>query len=368
MHLYLHVPFCARRCSYCDFAIAVRRYTPSSAYREAVLREWEGWRGSPLWTGDPAVRSIYFGGGTPSRLDPVDLAEIIEAITAGGRLAADAEVTLETNPDDVTPERAAAWIDAGVNRISLGVQSFDPAVLAWMHRTHSADQVPEAVETLRAAGIRNLSLDLIYALPAALERDWGRDLEGALALSPQHLSLYGLTVEPCTPLFRWTARGEVQPAVEDRAADEYLHAQARLRVAGFQAYEVSNAAQPGFASRHNSAYWSGSTFIGLGPSAHGGTASARWWNVREWVEYQRLSEAGRPVLAGREELDPAQRRLEELYLGLRTSRGVPRDRIPAGMASQWESEGWAVLEGDQVRLTPHGWLRLDALVAAVPDP
>lgn len=368
MHLYFHVPFCARRCSYCDFAIAVRRDTPSRAYHDAVTREWAAWGADPVWAGNPQVRTIYFGGGTPSRLDPAAIASLVERVGRDRIVVRDVEVTLETNPDDVSGERAAAWVAAGVNRISLGVQSFDPAVLAWMHREHTVAQVGGAVATLRAAGITNLSLDLIYAVPSELGRDWSEDLSRALALEPEHLSLYGLTIEPGTPLFRWTRRGEAIPAADDRAATEYLHAQEQLALGGYQAYEVSNAARPGFQSRHNSAYWQGATFLGFGPSAHGGAPGARWWNTREWVEYARRIDAGESVLDGREQLDAEAQRLEGLYLGLRTSTGVPADWISPVTWQGWVGEGWAVHEAGTIRLTPQGWLRLDALVSAVPDP
>ncbi|MDZ4674799.1 MAG: radical SAM family heme chaperone HemW [Gemmatimonadota bacterium] len=368
MHLYFHVPFCARRCSYCDFAIAVRRETPSAAYRDAVAKEWRSWRADPIWEGSPEVRTIYFGGGTPSRLDPDMIAALVHQVRADRPVAMDVEITLETNPDDVTPENARGWVAAGINRISLGVQSFDPAVLAWMHREHTVAQVASAIAALRESGIQNLSLDLIYAVPSELGRDWSGDLFHALAFKPEHLSLYGLTIEPGTPLFRWTRRGEAIPAPDDRAATEYLQAQEQLARAGYQAYEVSNAARPGFHSRHNSAYWQGATFLGLGPSAHGGTRGSRWWNVREWAEYARRIEDGQPVLEGRETLDSTAQRLEGLYLGLRTSVGVPVDWIPPGTSQAWVQEGWAILEAGAIRLTPQGWLRLDALVSAVPDP
>ncbi|HET7024480.1 MAG TPA: radical SAM protein, partial [Gemmatimonadales bacterium] len=178
------------------------------------------------------------------------------------------EVTLEANPDDVTPERAAAWRSLGVGRVSLGVQSFDPAVLSWMHRTHRAEQVAPAVAALRSAGISDVSLDLIYALPAEVPRDWRRDLELALALRPDHLSLYGLTVEAHTPLAHWVARSEVRGAEDERYAEEFLVADAMLAGAGFEHYEVSNYSRPGKRARHNSAYWRRATYIGLGPSAH----------------------------------------------------------------------------------------------------
>lgn len=368
MHLYVHVPFCARRCSYCDFAIAVRRETPSAAFREVVLREWQRWRQDPRFATGEALRTLYFGGGTPSRLDPAVLADLVAVFTDGQSERAAVEITLEANPEDVTAAHAAAWVAAGINRISLGVQCFDPAVLAWMHRTHSVDQVHEAVAHLRGAGLTNISVDLIYAVPDHLDRDWSRDLALALALEPEHLSLYGLTFEANTPLERWRLRGEVQPSTDTRAAGEYLAANAALVAAGFEHYEVSNAARPGFRSRHNSAYWSRAGYLGLGPSAHSAAGRDRWWNTREWAEYERRSRAGAPLVAGHESLDDAAIRVETLYLGLRTRDGLPRELIPSETRRGWRDAGWAVETEGRLILTPEGWLRLDALVAAVPDP
>ena len=364
MHLYLHVPFCARRCSYCDFAIAVRRDVPSAAYARAVLREWAGWQSHEIWTESPRVETVYFGGGTPSRLEPGTIARILERIADARTVAADAEVTLEANPDDVTLEAARAWRAAGVNRVSIGAQSFDPAVLGWMHRTHSAAQIGAAVETLRAAGIPGLSVDLIFGLPATLGRDWGADLEQALALRSDHLSLYGLTIEDHTPLARWTARGEVAPVDEDRYAAEFLAADAVLGRAGYEHYEVSNYSIPGRRARHNSAYWRRAPFIGIGPSAHSAWGANRRWNLREWAAYERAMDAAETPVAGSERLDEAAVGLEELYLGLRTREGVPGGRLPQDTARAWIEAGWATASGAAVRLTPEGWLRLDALTAA----
>jgi oxygen-independent coproporphyrinogen III oxidase len=364
VHLYIHVPFCARRCSYCDFAIAVRRDVPSAGFTEAVLREWTGWQDHEIWSGSSAVESVYFGGGTPSRLDPGAIALILERLSADRPIAPGAEVTLESNPDDVTPQAARMWRDAGINRVSLGAQSFDPGVLTWMHRTHTAEQVGAAAASLRDAGIADLSLDLIFGLPAALGRDWAADLERALSLRPDHLSLYGLTVEDHTPLARWTARGEVIPVDEDRYAVEFLHADRGLADAGYEHYEVSNYSLPGRRARHNSAYWRRAPFIGVGPSAHSGWGSNRQWNLREWAAYERAMAAGESAVAGAESLDPAAVKLEELYLGLRTREGVPAALLPPEIAQAWIGAGWAASAGDRVSLTPEGWLRLDALTAA----
>jgi oxygen-independent coproporphyrinogen III oxidase len=280
-------------------------------------------------------------------------------------IEAGAEITLEANPDDVSPAAAEAWRAAGVNRISLGAQSFDPVVLGWMHRTHDAEQIGSAVSTLRAAGFGNISLDLIYALPSVLNRDWARDLDRALALEPDHLSLYGLTVEPHTPLGKWTARGESLPAADDRAADEYLAAHDRLDAAGIDHYEVSNAGRPGFRARQNFAFWRRAPFIGLGPSAHSGFGAERTWNVRDWEDYRRRGEAGLPVQEESETLTPEQIGLEETYLGLRTSTGLPENRIPAATTARWVGAGWAKSLQGRVVLTAEGWLRLDALVASL---
>lgn len=363
MHLYIHVPFCARRCSYCDFAIAVRRHTPSRDYLDAVLREWAARQEDPIWAGSPVLETIYLGGGTPSRLAPEILTELLDRIAGDRALAADAEVTLEANPDDVTPELAERWREAGVTRVSLGAQSFSAPALAWMHRTHAADQVARAIETLRLAGLDNLSLDLIYGLPDAVPRDWSADLDRALALEPAHLSLYGLTVEPRTPVMRWMARGDTLPAPESRAADEYLLAHQRLVAAGYEHYEVSNAARPGARSRHNQAYWNRRAYLGVGPSAHSALAHRRWWNVREWEDYRRRVSAGQSPEAGFELLSPEQVALEELYLGLRTDRGVVAERVDPVESRRWQEAGWAVVEGGRLRLTAEGWLRLDPLVA-----
>jgi oxygen-independent coproporphyrinogen-3 oxidase len=375
VHLYLHVPFCARRCSYCDFAIAVRRETPSAEYADRILTEWRQWRGHPRWADAREFATVYFGGGTPSRLAPDALARILESIGADLPILPGAEITLEANPEDVTRANAQAWSAAGINRVSLGVQSFDPAVLAWMHRTHTVTQVGEAVAMLREAGLTNLSLDLIYALPAGLERDWTRDLGEALALAPSHLSLYGLTVESRTPLGRWVARGEVSSAPDERYAEEFLLAHSVLTASGYRHYEVSNYGLPGREAVHNSGYWRRAPYLGLGPSAHSAVGELRWWNLRDWAAWSRALHQGRSAVAEEERLAPAASQLEDLYLGLRTDAGVAVAALRASTRAAWQGAGWSEERADRVRLTPEGWLRLDALVSqaaaappVAPDP
>ncbi|MFN8647388.1 MAG: radical SAM family heme chaperone HemW [Gemmatimonadales bacterium] len=371
MHLYLHVPFCARRCSYCDFAIAVRREVPSRRFVDQLLREWRGWAATDRFPPAAPLATIYLGGGTPSLLDPAELARLLAALRADRPLAAGAELTLEANPDDVTPAVAAAWAAAGITRVSLGVQSFDPAVLTWMHRTHAAAQVPGSVRALRAAGITNLSLDLIYALPEALGRDWAADLDRALELAPDHLSLYGLTVESQTPLGRWVARGAALPPPEERYAAEFLAARERLTAAGFRHYEVSNYGRPGREAVHNSAYWRRAPYLGLGPSAHSAVGAHRWWNRREYAAWGAALEAGATSVEAEERLEPEAVRVEDLYLGLRTDGGVEEGSLPGSLVQLWAHHGWARAAGGRVCLTGEGWLRLDALVAqaaAIPHP
>ena len=369
-HLYLHVPFCVRRCSYCDFSIAVRKRIPAREYVEAVLGEVAllGLTDPGREPGDTeghGLDTLYLGGGTPSLLPPDALATLVTSLldAFGATPLRDAvEVTAEANPEDVTPAHATAWRRAGVNRVSLGAQSFDDNVLTWMHRSHDAARIGAAVHALRGAGIENVSLDLIFALPAELQRNWERDLELALSLDPDHLSLYGLTVEERTPLARWISRGAVVPPDDDRYAEEYLLAHVRLAASGYRFYEVSNACRDERRSRHNSAYWSGRPYLGLGPAAHSYDGRARRWNVAAWPAYARAVAAGRSPVESREVLTPQQRELERLYLALRTDAGVPRTACPPDRLTAWAGEGWVEVTAESVRCTPQGWLRLDSLV------
>src|SRR5467141_5098485 len=372
-HLYLHVPFCQRRCSYCDFSIAVRKRIPVREYVDVVLREL-----SLLGVTDPgrkpgdtaAVRldTIYLGGGTPSLLPPEAISALLASLLDVFRATSsrDAlEVTLEANPEDVTLDHATAWRRAGINRVSLGAQSFDDRVLKWMHRSHDASRIGDAVQTLRAAGFDNISLDLIFALPSELERDWARDLDIAGDLLPAHLSLYGLTVEERTPLARWVSRGATSAADDERYAEEYLLAHMRLADRGYHFYEVSNAARDGRRSRHNSAYWSGRAYLGLGPAAHSFDGRVRRWNHAAWETYRRALSAGLPAVEAEEVLTEEQRELESLYLALRTDAGVPLAALGRPLppsAARWIEQGWADVVNQRLVCRPEGWLRLDGLI------
>jgi oxygen-independent coproporphyrinogen III oxidase len=358
-HLYVHVPFCARRCSYCDFSIAVRNSVPVASYVEAIDLEMDRHD-----THDWDLETIYLGGGTPSRLG-VGVVALLETIREHASASAVVETTVEANPDDVTPENAAAWAGAGVNRVSLGAQSFDPAVLEWMHRTHSVPQVAVAFETLRAAGITNISLDLIFALPESLGRDWSADLDRALEREPEHVSLYGLTVEPHTPLGRWRARGQVVEAPEERYETEFLMAHERLGAAGFEHYEVSNFGRPGRRSIHNSSYWTGEPYAALGPSAHSFDGNVRSWNVAAYADWERRLRSGESVVAERESLTGENRLSERVYLGLRTTDGLDATDAELALARPWVAAGWAEITNRTIVLTATGLLRLDALAVSL---
>jgi oxygen-independent coproporphyrinogen-3 oxidase len=357
-HLYIHVPFCARRCSYCDFSIAVRASTPVEEYTTALRTEL----GQGAITGS-VLDTVYLGGGTPSRLGGQGVAAVLSAIRDNASIAATAEITIEANPDDVNDLAVAKWVAAGVNRVSLGSQSFDDEVLKWMHRTHDAGQIGQAVRTLRRGGIANISLDLIFALPASLNRSWERDLTLALDLEPQHVSLYGLTVEAHTPIARWADRGVIVEGSEAQYEEEFLLANKSMTGAGFEHYEVSNFALPGRESRHNSAYWTGAPYAGLGPSSHSFDGSARRWNVAAYSEWVRRLATGRPAIAGEEVLTDQNRDAEEVYLGLRTRTGIEIDEASLDSIGRWVVAGWGELENSRLRLTPTGWLRLDSLAA-----
>jgi len=313
------------------------------------------------------LTTIYLGGGTPSKLGHEGVRQLLDRLraTPGISLQEGAEVTMEANPEDVTPAAAAAWVEAGINRLSMGAQSFHAVTLAWMHRTHDVDAANRAMSAARTAGINNISMDLIFALPSDLERNWDSDLSMALALHPDHISLYGLTVEPHTPLGRWTARGEVAEAPEERYAAEYLRAHKFLSTAGFEHYEVSNFAKSGKASRHNSSYWQRAPYIGVGPSAHSFDGSTRRWNEREYEPWRATIASGADPLGGSEELTVENVLAEDAYLGLRTSNGLPVTDVDTDVISAWSKSGWAVLRNDRVTLTAEGWLRLDSLAAAL---
>ena len=360
-HLYVHVPFCARRCVYCDFSIAVRSDIPVREFVQAIGRELDVRCRDTVFD----LETLYFGGGTPSKLGADGIQMALDTIAAKSNLRPGAEVTMEANPEDVSLSTARAWQRAGVNRVSLGVQSFNEGVLKWMHRTHDSTQARRSIEVLREAGIRNVSIDLIFALPESTRRSWEEDLESALSAGVSHISAYGLTVEPHTPLGRQVARSDATEAPEENFEREFLLADKAFVGAGFDHYEVSNYGLPGFHSRHNWAYWKRRAYGGIGPSAHEFDGETRQWNVLPYSQW--LDEVGRAgsAVAGRELLTEDEALEEKIYLGLRTSAGLDLSSEELAQTRPWMENGWAILEGSRLHLTAAGWLRLDSLATSL---
>ena len=346
--MYVHIPFCAHRCDYCDFATWTDRAHLIDRYVDACIADLAVRRRHD--TAPPAA-TVFFGGGTPSLLPGPQLTRILDAIER----VPGAEVTVECNPDSVDEPKLAAYRSAGVNRLSLGVQSMTPHVLHALNRTHDPRNVQRAVELARAVGFERLNVDLIYGTPGESLADWRASLEGALALGVEHVSAYALTVEPATPLGRRVAAGAPGPD-DDVQADEYALADDLLSAAGYEWYEVSNWARPGEACRHNLLYWNQGEYLAIGCAAHGHTAGRRWWNVRTPDRYIAAIEASASPEAGDEVLPPAARAEEAFALALRTRWGVGPDAAADGAVGELVAEDLLYRSGDRIVLTRRGRL------------
>jgi oxygen-independent coproporphyrinogen III oxidase len=363
-HAYLHAPFCARRCGYCDFAVHVASDPPVAAWVESIGRELRLVAGAQRWGRRLMLDTLYVGGGTPSLLGPGALSRALAGLAAHADTSNLREFTAEANPESFTPELAVDWRRAGVDRVSLGAQTFHEPSLRWMGRLHGSDGPERALARARAAGFENVGLDLIFGLPERLGRDLDDDLSRMLDLEPEHISVYGLSVESGTPLGRWVAEGQETMPEQDRYAEEYLAVAERLAAGGYTHYEVSNFARPGRESQHNAAYWRGVPYLGLGNGAHSYVPPRRWWNHRDWNEYRTVVAGGTVPVAGDEEVDGRAARLERVWLALRTRDGLSRaelDEPRLSLVTEWARRGWAEPEGGRVRLTPSGWLLLDRL-------
>jgi putative oxygen-independent coproporphyrinogen III oxidase len=368
--VYVHVPFCRVRCGYCDFNTYTAdeiRGVKQSDYAGQAVAELDLAVGV---LGDAArpVQTVFFGGGTPTLLPAAQLGMLLGGVRDRFGLAPGAEVTTEANPDSVDEAALAELAAAGFTRVSFGMQSAVPHVLATLDRTHDPERIPLVVEWARAAGLQ-VSLDLIYGTPGESLDDWGASLELALAQHPDHLSAYALIVEPGTRLHRDIARGRIPQPDDDLQADMYDLADERLAAAGFGWYEVSNwATDAAHRSRHNLAYWTGQDWWGVGPGAHSHVGGVRWWNVKHPAAYAERIAAGVSPAAGRETLDDDTRRLEAILLGTRIVDGLPIEALEqdgrrevAPLIADGLVEGPAAIAG-RIVLTRRGRLLADAVV------
>jgi oxygen-independent coproporphyrinogen-3 oxidase len=371
--LYVHIPFCQRKCVYCDF-YSIETVSLMDSFLDALDTEIS--LAAPAGEG-VSFDTLFFGGGTPSLLSARQLERVIGSLRGAFAFREDAEVTLETNPGTVTPGKLRDYRALGVNRLSIGIQSFDENELRFLGRIHDAGEAARCVALAREAGFANVSVDLIYSLPGQTAGEWERTLSKALALRPDHVSAYSLIVEDDTPLARMVSAKLVSPNPVEAEASLYERTMDVMARAGFEHYEVSSYARPGFRSRHNSAYWSHADYLGFGPSAHSfwpagnGQRHARWANVSAVSRYcDSLRKRESPV-AMREEVTRVQLCNERIFLGLRSSGidirsledefSLPADR--RALAGALVEEGAAVLEAGMLRLTPRGYMLCDEIAA-----
>ena len=349
--LYVHIPFCASRCSYCDFFSTLQLADAGASYVEAIIVEARLRRDELQGA---AVKTLYLGGGTPSQLPLPLLERLVNGLRETIDLTGVEEFTVEANPDDVMPEWCVTVAALGVNRVSMGVQSFEDRILRAIARRHTAQQAVAAVTNLRSAGIDNISIDLIYGLPGQTLNSWTESVNKAIALHPQHLSAYGLTYEEGTRLWHQRERGEITEVPEEQCLEMYRILVDRLQAAGYEHYEISNFALPGYNSRHNSSYWDETPYLGLGTAAHSYDGKVRRYNPHDLKGYIEKIMAGKSSYE-LEELALWERYDERVMLGLRTSRGVDVQRLK----KDFGDEAWQHFTSEAQRHIEAGNLRID---------
>lgn len=359
--LYVHVPFCQSKCPYCDF-YSITSPELISVFLEALEKEAQLYQGS-----FSSFDSLYLGGGTPSLLSSAQFEHLTKILRQQFDFAPDTEFTIEVNPDDFTAEKLRLWRDLGINRLSLGVQSFDEGELVFLERRHTARQTLAALREIRAVGFENLGLDLMYGLPGQSPGTWLKTLKTALSFAPEHLSCYQLTIAAETPLARRLDQDEFTLPEEEAQRDFFLLTRQFLERHGYIQYEVSNFARgEKYLSRHNRKYWNHTPYLGLGPAAHSYKAGRRWWNFSSVAQYGAAVNAGKAPVAGSEDLTPEQLRLESLCLGFRTREGVALEVIQGHprwqiFLSELEQAGLVRQEDGRVTATPHGLVVADRL-------
>jgi len=321
--IYIHIPFCRKACHYCNFhfstSLGKAEAVVTSIIKEIALRSSES---------TEEVQTIYFGGGTPSILAPEAINQMLQVIKTNYAISNNPEITLEANPDDITTEKAKVWKQMGINRFSIGIQSFADENLQWMNRAHDASQSIQCIQTIREAGFDNFSIDLIYGTPGQTQEGWIKDLEKAIELKIPHLSCYALTVGEGTALQHMIGSGKKEKISADEQAERFEALVQLSSLAGYSHYEISNLALPGKESKHNSAYWEGKPYLGFGPSAHSFSGTKRSWNVADNLQYIRSIEAG--VLPSEEEtLRETDQLNEYIMTSLRSIKGMQKDTITA---------------------------------------
>lgn len=332
--IYLHIPFCRKACHYCNFHFSTSLGRADKMVEaidtEIILRRHEI---------EEDIETIYFGGGTPSILEPAQISKLLNTIRDNYPVAHSTEITLEANPDDISLEKALAWKQMGINRFSVGVQSFADENLRWMNRAHDASQSIACIHTIRKAGFDNFSIDLIYGTPGQTQTDWISDLEQAIQLKIPHLSCYALTVEEGTALHHMIGSGKKERISADEQAERFETLVKLSSAAGYVHYEISNLALPGKESKHNAAYWEGKPYLGVGPSAHSFSGNKRSWNIADNLQYIQSIEAGiLPFEA--EELRSIDQLNEYIMTALRSTKGIQKDIV----VKKWGLEKWASIQ------------------------
>ncbi len=367
--VYIHVPFCRQACYYCDFHFSTK-LDLQDAMARAIAQELLQQR---RYLGDQLVETIYFGGGTPSLLTKDQLELILRTVRANFHVATNPEVTLEANPDDLTVEKLSELKQLGVNRLSIGVQSFRDDILQFFHRAHDSKQAKRSIENARVAGFDNISVDLIYGVPGQELTNWDADIKQLLEFGPEHISSYALTIEDRTVFGNWRDANKLTPLDEARVAEHYEHLMKVMGQNGYVHYEISNFSLPGRESKHNSSYWTGAHYLGVGPSAHSFDGVSRQFNVANNIQYLKKMELGE-VPFDREVLSKADQVNERLLIGLRTSQGCNLEDMKKRLSFEFDAaqrlyvnriveQGYAEFDGSMFRLTNAGKLLADKIAS-----
>lgn len=371
--IYIHIPFCKKRCIYCDFySTTLLKYR--GAYMGTLCREL---RQRKDYLKGEAVRTVYLGGGTPSLLQRAELEQLFGEIGRVYGLGACEEITLEANPDDLTEHYVQMLTTLPINRLSIGIQTFDDGLLKLLNRRHTAEEAISTVKRCQDAGFKNISIDLIYGLPGETDALWEHDLEQSITLDVQHISAYSLTYEEGTALWQLREKQQVLETDEEQSLRFFSTLMHTLKEAGYQHYEISNFCLPGYHSRHNSSYWDGTPYLGCGPSAHSFDGTSRQWNVASLQDYLQLMEESKPTYE-RETLDLTTRYNEQVMVGLRTSKGIDLEKLRTiygeklyryclEMARPCIDRGFLVRENQQLRLTEKGIFISDDIISDLMD-